>query len=67
MSLVGCAAINSLVHAIMYIYYFCSAIGVRVPWKKWVTRIQIAQFFFGMIGGSYFFVLYLKDPSLRFG
>ena len=67
MSLVGCAAINSLVHVIMYIYYFCSAIGVRVPLKKWVTRIQIAQFFFGMIGGTYFFVLYLKDPSVRFG
>ncbi|XP_064482572.1 very long chain fatty acid elongase 7-like [Ornithodoros turicata] len=42
-------AVNSMVHVLMYTYYFLSAFGPAVQkylwWKKYLTRIQIGQFF----------------------
>lgn len=40
--------INTFVHIIMYTYYFLASFGAKVQpylwWKKYLTRLQIAQF-----------------------
>ncbi|WCJ18265.1 GNS1/SUR4 membrane protein family [Euphorbia peplus] len=41
----GVLMINSLVHVIMYFYYFLCTVGLRPRWKKFVTDCQIWQFF----------------------
>ena len=48
------AAMNSFVHVLMYSYYFLNAIGVKdVPWKKYITQIQMFQFLVNLIHGLY--------------
>lgn len=42
-------SMNYSVHAVMYFYYFLSAVGIRVSWASAVTTIQIAQMFMGML------------------
>ncbi|KAL4130707.1 hypothetical protein QTP88_008105 [Uroleucon formosanum] len=45
--------INSFIHVVMYSYYFLAALGPSVQkhlwWKKYLTRIQIIQFIFGIL------------------
>ncbi len=38
------AMLNSFVHVVMYAYYLCAALGVRFPFKKLVTQLQLVQF-----------------------
>lgn len=44
--------INSLVHAIMYTYYYLAALGPQYSkflwWKEYITRIQLIQFSIGI-------------------
>ena len=40
----GGLVFNTFVHVLMYYYYAQKAIGVRVSWKHWITRVQILQF-----------------------
>uniref|UniRef100_A0A1I8JMR5 Elongation of very long chain fatty acids protein n=1 Tax=Macrostomum lignano TaxID=282301 RepID=A0A1I8JMR5_9PLAT len=55
-SFVG-AMINSFVHVVMYTYYGLCAVGESVQkylwWKRYLTRMQLIQFFIGMVMGSH--------------
>lgn len=47
--------LNTLVHVLMYSYYGLSALGPRMKkylwWKKYLTQLQLAQFFiYGVYG-----------------
>lgn len=35
---------NTLVHVFMYGYYAASLARIRVPWKRYLTSLQIVQF-----------------------
>jgi len=39
------AGLNSIIHAIMYTHYLISALGYQNPFKKYLTRAQLLQFF----------------------
>lgn len=48
------AAMNSFVHVLMYSYYFLTSIGFKnVPWKKYITQIQMFQFLVNLIHGAH--------------
>jgi len=49
---------NSLVHVIMYYYYFISTIGYNPWWKKYLTILQIYQFVSGVLYTYVFFSYY---------
>ncbi|CAO3571365.1 unnamed protein product [Mortierella alpina] len=40
---------NSFVHTIMYAYYAATSIGVKPPGKKYITSMQITQFWTGTV------------------
>ncbi|XP_025085034.1 elongation of very long chain fatty acids protein 4-like isoform X2 [Pomacea canaliculata] len=47
------AMINSFIHVIMYTYYGVSALGPEYQkylwWKRYLTKLQLLQFFVGMV------------------
>lgn len=61
---------NSLVHVVMYSYYFLATYRSIVPylwWKKYITRIQIGQFCLALVYFCLGYILlprYCNDPPM---
>jgi GNS1/SUR4 family len=51
------AAVNSAVHVVMYSYYLLSGLGYSCPWKRYLTRAQMAQFCVCMVHAAYVLVV----------
>lgn len=45
--------INLLVHVVMYYYYACASIGIKIWWKKYLTTLQITQFVIDLVAIFY--------------
>lgn len=69
--------INSFVHVVMYTYYGLSSLGPKyrkyLGWKKYLTMLQLFQFYIGMIYGIqsiYFqcdYPMWMQWASLAYG
>jgi len=57
------AAINALVHSIMYYYYFRRAQGIFPKFDKMVTVIQLLQMAGGLAFSILFFYTHSKNPK----
>lgn len=59
-------AINSLVHVVMYSYYFLTSLNPEyrknIWWKKYITQMQLIQFFFI----SLHYAILLFQPNCKF-
>merc|ERR1719461_1559067 len=38
------AMVNSFVHVVMYSHYLITSFGIRNPFKKYITMVQLTQF-----------------------
>jgi len=47
-----CTFANLVVHTFMYYFYACQSIGLDVWWKKYLTALQIWQFFMDEVGNA---------------
>ena len=52
---------NTIVHVIMYAYYVCKVLHLPTPWKKYITMMQITQFFTSFACVAYTTKLILLD------
>ncbi|VDL57466.1 unnamed protein product [Hymenolepis diminuta] len=63
-------AMNSVIHCIMYTYYGASALGIRFVQKRWLTALQLVQFFTGIIFGIsllYNSCIFIPRPLIYLG
>ena len=58
------AAMNFTVHAVMYFYYFLTAMGIRPRWVIFVTGLQIAQMIGGLFISTTVLHLYITHPLM---
>jgi len=49
--------VNSVIHVAMYYYYAVTLMGVKVWWKKYLTKLQITQFC-GNVAGLWVWLYY---------
>jgi len=54
------ALLNSLVHVVMYSYYFLASLRIPCPWKMYLTQMQLVQFVMVFAYGWY--SIYLGFP-----
>jgi len=57
------AAMNSVVHSVMYAYYTIAAVARPPKWGMFVTIIQILQMFIGMFITAYHYYLLGRIPN----
>ena len=57
------AAMNSVVHSVMYLYYTIAAVTRPPKWGMFVTIIQILQMFVGMFITAYHYYLLNRTPN----
>ncbi|KAK2154879.1 hypothetical protein LSH36_255g04065 [Paralvinella palmiformis] len=60
--------VNSFIHVLMYTYYFLSSCGPRIQkylwWKRYITRLQLTQFFLITVQSSYTLYLDCGYPAM---
>ncbi|WFC94732.1 very-long-chain 3-oxoacyl-CoA synthase [Malassezia brasiliensis] len=62
-------SLNLAVHIVMYAYYALTSIGIRCPWKKFITIFQITQFVLDLYicyWGTWNHYVYLYFPWLPY-
>jgi len=47
------AAQNSFVHVLMYTYYFMATLKISVPYKPYITQIQMTQFILNFVQATF--------------
>ena len=51
------AFVNSFIHFLMYLHYFVTCIGIKNPLKKYMTILQMFQFFICLLHSLYIIIM----------
>jgi len=55
------AAQNSFIHVLMYTYYFMATLKISVPYKPYITQMQMLQFFLNFLQACY--LVFVADSN----